>query len=216
MSIPVTQVVSESLNFIGMGAFALSGALMAVRKQMDVVGVVVLATITTLGGGIIRDVLIGELPPAALRNTWWLVVPLIATVLTFFFAPQVTRLRRAIVLFDAIGLGVFAATGAAIAMAHGLGMMPAALLGVVTGVGGGMLRDLLAGETPSVLRRDTQLYAIPAILGCGGLVISVRLGADPVWAQSVAAAFICGMRLLAILRRWRGPVPRPVIRPRRG
>lgn len=216
MSIPVTEAVSQSLNFIGLGAFALSGALMAVRKQMDVVGMVVLATITTLGGGVIRDVLIGDLPPAALRHTWWLVVPLVATGLTFFFAPQVTRLRRAIVLFDAIGLGVFAAGGTVTAMAHGLAPMPAAILGVVTGIGGGILRDLLAGETPSVLRRDTQLYAIPAVIGCTGLVTALHLGADPTWAQFVTAAFICGLRLVAILRRWRGPVPRAVLRSRRG
>ncbi len=202
----------DIVNYVGLTAFALSGALLAVRKQFDLVGMVVLASITCFGGGIVRDVLIGDVPPLALRHSGWLVVPLAATVLAFFFHPQITKLRRAIVFFDAIGLGVFAAGGALRATQVNLSPLPAAIIGVVTGIGGGILRDLLAGDVPAVLRRDSQLYAIPAVLGCGLLVGGLRLGLPAGWSTFGAALFISGLRLLAVLLRWRGPVARTVYR----
>ncbi|MTD13788.1 trimeric intracellular cation channel family protein [Nakamurella sp. YIM 132087] len=204
----VSTVLLDVVNFVGLAAFALSGALMAVRRQFDVIGMAVLATITTFGGGVIRDVLIGDTPPEALRNVWWLVVPLAATAVAFFFHPQITRLRRAVVVFDAIGLGVFAVNGSAKAMQWGLSPLAAVMLGVVTGIGGGILRDVLGGETPAVLRRDSQLYAIPAILGCTITVTLLALDVHLLAATLPAAAFITGVRLLAVWRRWTGPVPR--------
>lgn len=203
----VQALIIEVLNFIGLSAFALSGALMAVRCQFDIVGMAVLATITTLGGGVVRDVLIGSTPPDALTHTWWLAVPLIVTGVTFFLHPQVTRLRRAVALFDAVGLGLFCTGGAAKAMSFGLGPLASVVLGVITGIGGGILRDLLTGEIPAVLRRDSQLYAIPAILGCTLVVTAVHWGAPGILTQFLGAAFITGFRLLAIWRKWRGPVP---------
>lgn len=207
-----SDLILEIISFIGMGAFAVSGALLAVRKQFDVVGMVVLATITTLGGGIIRDVLLGDTPPEAFRHTWWLVVPLIATTLTFFFHPQLSRLRRAVVVFDAVGLGVFAASGTVKAVSFGLDPLAAVMLGTVTGIGGGILRDVLAGEIPTVLRRDSQFYAIPTVFGCVVVVVALELGANRVWTLFGAAVLITGIRLLAVWRRWRGPVPRTSLR----
>ena len=200
-------LITQVLNFIGLSAFALSGALMGVRRQFDVIGMAVLATITALGGGVIRDVLIGSTPPDALTHTWWLVVPLVATALTFFFHPQVTRLRRAVQFFDAVGLGLFCTSATAKALAFGLSPLASVMLGVVTGIGGGILRDLLCGEIPAVLRRDSQLYAIPAILGCTIAVTALHFGAPTTLTQFLCAAFITGFRLLAIWRKWRGPVP---------
>src|SRR6476661_10292205 len=110
---PATEIVETTLNLIGVFAFALSGALLAVRRKFDIVGMAVLATVTAIGGGIIRDVLIGDIPPAALTDPWSLLIPLAAAVLTFFFHPRVARMGHTVQLFDAIGLGVFCATAAA-------------------------------------------------------------------------------------------------------
>jgi uncharacterized membrane protein YeiH len=203
----VQALITQILNFIGLSAFALSGALMAVRRRFDVIGMAVLATITALGGGVIRDVLIGAIPPDALTHTWWLAVPLIATAVTFFLHPQVTRLRRAVAFFDAVGLGLFCADGSAKALSFGLSPLASVVLGVITGIGGGILRDLLTGEIPAVLRQDSQLYAIPAILGCTLVVTALHFGAPTTFTQFLGAAFITGFRLLAIWRNWRGPVP---------
>ena len=201
------RLIIDVLNFIGLAAFALSGALMGVRRQFDVIGMAVLAMITALGGGVIRDLLIGSTPPDALLHTWWLVVPLAATAVTFFFHPRVTQLRRSVAFFDAVGLGLFCVAASAKALAFGLSPLAAVILGTVTGIGGGILRDLLSGETPAVLRRDSQLYAIPAILGCTMVVTALRLHAPEALTQVLAASFITGLRLLAIWRKWRGPVP---------
>lgn len=204
----MTHAVTDALNYIGLMAFAISGALMAVRKNMDVVGIVVLAAITALGGGMIRDALIGDLPVMALRNTWWLVIPLAAAGIVFFFHQQLRRLHKAIQVFDAVGLGVFCAAATAKAPQFGLGPVAAVVIGVITGIGGGILRDLLGGEIPSVLRRDTHLYAVPAVAGCILVAVAHELGQDGVWIQALAAAAICGMRLLALWRRWGAPAPR--------
>lgn len=193
---------------IGIFAFALSGALLGVRRRFDIVGMAVLATVTALGGGVIRDVLIGDVPPAALENIWWLLLPLVATAVTFFFHPQVTRLRRAIHVFDAVGLGLFCATATAKATQYGVSPLAAVLLGTITGVGGGILRDLLAGETPAVLRRDSQLYAIPAVAGCTVVAVAHSLGYDGLVIQTVAASGIVAWRLAALWRGWGAPVPR--------
>ena len=194
-----------ALNLIGLIAFALSGALMAVRKDMDVIGMVVLAAITALGGGVIRDVLLGDTPPVALRTTWWLVVPIAAAAVTFFFHPVVARVRRAVLVFDAIGLGVFCAAATTKGIAAGLGPLGAVVIGLITGVGGGILRDVLAGEIPSVLRRDTKLAAL---VGCLFVATAHELGQDGLWVQFVAAAGICALRLAALWRGWGAPAPR--------
>jgi len=201
-----TAVFENVLNLIGLFAFAVSGALLAVRRQFDLVGMAVLATITALGGGIIRDVLIGAIPPAALRNTWWLAVPLVATVVVFFLHRPVGRLNRAVLFFDAIGLGVFCAAGTSKAIAFGLVPLAAILMGTITGIGGGMLRDVLAGEIPSVLRKDSKLYAVPAVLGSTVVAVAHAAGLDGVWVQVVAAALIIGLRMLALWRGWGAPV----------
>jgi uncharacterized membrane protein YeiH len=148
--------------------FALSGASLAARKGFDVVGLLVLAMATGLGGGILRDVLLGDLPPVAMRHQLYLAAPIIAALVVLGGHHAVEKMWRPVLVFDAAGLGLFSVVGTAKALDHSLGILPSVLLGVTTAVGGGMLRDVLAREVPSVFRADSALYAIPAALGsCG-------------------------------------------------
>lgn len=203
-----THSVETTLNLLGILAFAFSGALLGVRQQFDVVGMAVLATVTALGGGIIRDVMIGAVPPAALNNPWWLVLPLVATALTFRWHPQVRRMRRAVELFDAIGLGVFCATATVKAIDYGVHPLASVLLGSITGVGGGLMRDVLAGVTPAILRKDSRLYVVPAVVGCAAVATASVFVPVTIWMQAVAALVIALLRGLALWRGWTAPVPR--------
>lgn len=195
------------LDLAGTFVFALSGAMLAVRKRFDVVGVLVLAVAAGLGGGMLRDVLLGATPPAALTHQSYLLIALLAAELGFGFHPRLARLGPSIQLFDALGLGLFAVSGTVRSLQFGLGPLAAILLGVVTGAGGGVIRDLLAGETPFVLRRD--VYALAALLGALVYLGAHRLGlAPPVAATSgVGATFL--LRVLALHFGWQAPRPRP-------
>ncbi len=197
-----------ALTALGIAAFALSGALMAVRKDMDVVGMFVLASITAVGGGLARDLLL-DVPVAALRTPWWWAIIAVATLAVFFFHGAVQRLRRAVLVCDAVGLGLFCATSTAIALQQGLGPLEAVLIGAMGGAAGGVLRDVLAGEIPSVLRRDTQLYVVPAVLGCAVVVLAEARGLDGTWTVIGASGLITAVRILALWRGWRAPAPRP-------
>src|SRR5688572_7733188 len=160
------------LDLTGIFVFAISGALVAVHKRFDIFGVVVLAGATGLGGGFLRDVLIGATPPAALADWRRLLVPVAAGLLTFFFHPAVGRAERQVAVFDAFGLSLFCVTGAIKADGYGLGLLPAALMGMVTGIGGGMARDLLTGRVPVIFRGE--LYATPALAGALIAVVAAR------------------------------------------
>lgn len=196
-----------ALTALGILAFALSGALMAVRKDMDVVGMFALASMTAVGGGLVRDVLL-DVPVAALRNPWWWLIIAVATAAVFFFHRAVQRLRRAVLVSDAVGLGLFCATSTSMALGQGLGPLESVLIGTAAGVAGGMVRDVLAGEIPTVLRRDTQLYAVPAVLGCTLVVAAFAVGLDGVAVVVLAGAAIAVVRILALWRGWRAPAPR--------
>jgi uncharacterized membrane protein YeiH len=176
-----------ALNLAGTFVFGISGGLAAVRARLDLFGIVVLASVVGLAGGIIRDLLIGT-PPATFRDWRYLGVTAAAGVLCFFASPALARVPRSVLVFDAIGLGLFCVTGATKALDFGVGPLPAVLLGAITGVGGGMLRDVLLREVPSVLRSD--LYAVPALLGATVLVVAQAGGsASPVFP--VLAAVTC-------------------------
>ncbi len=194
-----------TLDLVGIFVFAISGALVAVRKQLDLFGVLVLAGTTGLGGGFLRDVLIGATPPAALADWRYLLVPVGGGLLTFAYHPALGRMERLVNVFDAFGLSLFCVAGALKALDYGLGPVPAALMGMLTGIGGGMLRDVLAGRVPMVFRGE--LYATPALAGAAVVVLGDR--ADlPVVAMAVAGASVCLLwRLLAMSRGWRAPMP---------
>lgn len=194
------------LDLTGIFFFAVAGALVAVRKNLDLFAALVLGGITGLGGGFIRDVLIGATPPAALTDWRYLLVPVLAGLLTFAFHPAVSRLERVVTLFDAFGLAVFCVTGALKAVEFGLGPVPAALMGMVTGIGGGMIRDVLVGSVPVIF--EGVLYATPALAGAAVAVLLDRAGL-PFLAVAAAGFSTClTWRLLALVRGWRAPLPK--------
>lgn len=200
---PATSLVV--LDLLGIFVFAVSGALVGVRKHLDLFGILVLAGATGLGGGFVRDVLIDATPPAALADWRYLVVPVAAGLLVFRFHPAVGRMERGVAVFDAFGLALFCVTGALKAVEHGLGPVPGALMGMVTAIGGGMLRDVLAGRVPVVFRGD--LYATPALAGAAVAVLVERAGL-PVLVPALLGASLCLVwRLLAMWRDWQAPLP---------
>lgn len=194
------------LDLLGIFVFAISGALVAVRKGFDVFGVLVLAGTTGLGGGFLRDVLIGATPPAALADWRYLIVPLGAGLLTFAFHPTVGRLVRVVDVSDAFGLSLFCVTGALKAVEYGLGPVPATLMGMVTGIGGGMVRDLLAGRPPDVF--SGNLYATPALAGAAIAVGLDRAGLPFALVASAGFGVCLVLRVLSIVLDLRAPKPR--------
>jgi uncharacterized membrane protein YeiH len=196
-------VVPVALDLVGIFVFALSGALLGIRIQFDIVGVIVLAAVTGLGGGIMRDVLIGDIPPASFTDWRYFAVPVVAGLVAFRFHPELARIERYVDWFDAMGLGLFCVTGAVKALAYGLDPVPAALMGVLTAIGGGVLRDLLADRTPVVLRED--VYAIPAMAGSLVVVLTWQLGVFREWVLIPAAALCITLRFLALHFRWSAP-----------
>ncbi|MER7502566.1 trimeric intracellular cation channel family protein [Nonomuraea pusilla] len=198
--------MSEILDLVGIFVFALSGALMGVRKRLDVVGMAVLAEMTALGGGLARDLIL-NVRPAAFQSVGYVLVPVAATVIVFFWHPHVARVMPAILVLDAAGLGLFCAVGTEKAMVYGLSPLHAALLGVTTAVGGGMIRDVLAGEIPTLLY-DRQLYAVPAMLG-SAVMAGLSWAGWHGWPATLAAAVLAfGLRLAAMRRNWRAPLAR--------
>jgi uncharacterized membrane protein YeiH len=187
------------LNLVGTFVFGLSGGLAAVRARLDVFGVVVLAAVVGLAGGITRDVLIGT-PPETFRDWRYLAAVGAAGVVSFFAEPALDRERvqRAILVLDAVGLAVFCVTGASKAVAFGLGPAQSIILGAITAIGGGMLRDVLLGETPIVLREG--LYAIPALLGAGIVVAAHGAGSTSAVFPALGAIACFGLRLIGV--RW--------------
>jgi uncharacterized membrane protein YeiH len=197
--------VISVLELIGLFTFATSGALLAIQKGFDVVGILVLAMLTALGGGILRDLVIGATPPAAFTDVMYVVVPVGAAVVTFFAHPLLRRLSFTVLLFDAAGLGLFCVTGTLKALDFGLGPTQAVLLGVTTAVGGGVLRDITARETPTLLQSDSSLYAIPAAVGAVAIAIAYRFHMPMDVVGTVAAVFVFAFRVVAMVRDWRAP-----------
>ena len=197
--------VQHTLEVVGIFVFAISGALLAVRKNFDVFGMAVLAEVTALGGGLFRDLVIGAVPPAAFTDLGYFITPLIAALLVFFLHPHVERIQGAVNVFDAAGLGLFCVAGTTKAYEYGLGLTSSVALGLATAVGGGVLRDVLANEVPSLLRWDRDLYAVPAIVGATMVALCLRYAAlTPLTsASAVLTAFV--LRLLAMRFHWRAP-----------
>jgi uncharacterized membrane protein YeiH len=189
------------LELAGVLVFSISGALTGIRLRLDVVGVLTLATATGLGGGVLRDVLIGAVPPPGLADWRYLVTPVAGGVLSWWFHPTLDRLTRPIVLLDAIGLGLFSVAGALKALDAGVGILPSAVLGVITGVGGGVLRDVLCGEVPFIFRPG-ELVAIPALMGAA-TAVALHAAHLPTLVVVVGAGSLTTLwRLLAVWRGW--------------
>ena len=200
---PAMKLFLTALDFVGTFVFALSGAIAAVKRELDFFGVLVLSFVAATTGGIIRDVLIGAVPPAALVDWRYLVISLSAGVLAFYWLPAIARLRSPVQLFDAAGLALFAVSGAQKALAYGLDAPMAALLGMLTGIGGGMARDVLIREIPTVLR--AELYAVAALAGASVVVTGEWVGL-PSAATTLVGALLClGLRVGSIYRGWHLP-----------
>lgn len=217
--------LEEALNLIGTFAFALSGALLAVHKGYDIVGMTVLAEITAIGGGVVRDLILGAVPPEAFTDHVTFLLPLGAVALIFVVyryilhtqSPQDrpslvrryrTQLQTAVLVFDAAGLAVFCVAGTAKALAYHLGPLEAIALGTLTAVGGGILRDVLANERPAVLRAGSELYAVPAVLGSAIIVAVQYLHHYGSLAAGLAAVFVFVLRIGALRYGWRAPQPK--------
>ncbi|WP_067599546.1 trimeric intracellular cation channel family protein [Nocardiopsis listeri] len=195
------------LDLLGVFAFALDGALTAIRSaRVDIVGVMVLGVVTAIGGGIIRDVLLGD-TPATFQDWRYLVIALTGATLAFFLNRQLTHLSKPILLFDAAGLSLFAVIGSTKALEYGFGPMQAVILGVITGVGGGTLRDVMLNRVPTVLSANSRLYAIPAMLGAGIVVVGNLFGFAAWWVAVVGALVCFGMRMMSLRYRWNAPRP---------
>jgi uncharacterized membrane protein YeiH len=192
------------LDLSGTFVFALSGAFAGARRELDLFGVLVLSFAAGNSGGITRDLLIGAVPPGAVADWRYLGVSLLAGIVTFYCSPLIVRMSNPILIFDAAGLALFAVTGSSKALAHGLNPVMATALGVVTGIGGGMVRDVLLAEIPTVLR--AELYAVAALAAAAIVVIGhvLQLPVAAVTAVALISCFL--LRVMAIRRGWRLPV----------
>jgi uncharacterized membrane protein YeiH len=206
------QQLLVTLDLAGTFVFAISGATAGVLHQLDLFGVLVLSFISSTAGGMTRDVLLGAVPPQAISDWRYLGISLLAGFATFFCYPLFARLRSVVLVFDGAGLALFAVSGTQKALAYGLNPIMAALLGMLTGIGGGVARDLLVTKIPTVLRTD--LYAVAALVGAIVVVIGHLLRIPPNETALVGAAFCFGIRLSAIYYGWQFPRARPFHQPK--
>lgn len=192
-----------TLNLLGTFVFGLSGAMVAIRRRFDIFGILVLAVATGVAGGILRDVLLGAVPPEVLVTIWPMLVAAFAGICAFFFKPLIDRFTRPVMLLDAIGLGVFAVAGCRKAMIYGLDPAGAILLGVMTAIGGGMLRDIMAAEVPRVLHEE--VYALAAFVGAAAYAAAIWLVVPEVTAATAAVLLAVGLRLASVRYGWTLP-----------
>ena len=200
----VQRTLVLTLDLCGTFAFALSGATAGIRRRLDVFGVLVLSFAAATFGGIGRDVLIGDTPPAALIDWRYLAIALAAGLIAFFWSSLIEQFRNPVRIMDAMGLAFFAVAGTQKALAFGLSPLMAALLGMLTGIGGGIVRDVLLAEIPAVLRSD--LYAVAALIGAAIVAVGSMVDAPAIITTSLGGAVCFGLRLMAIRWDWHLPV----------
>lgn len=204
----VAVTVAPVWELLAVFAGALSGGLAAVRRKFDIVGVLTLAIVTGMGGGILRDVLLQRFGIAAFHDNRYLLTAVIAAAVVFFFSGIANKFSKPMLYIDAISLGLFVVVGADKALRADLTILPAIMLGVMTATGGSIVRDLLSGEVPEILQPGA-LYSTAALIGSVVFVLAVTwLGVVKEFAALFAIALSVGLRLLAIWRGWQGPVPR--------
>ncbi|GAA1605903.1 trimeric intracellular cation channel family protein [Actinoplanes couchii] len=194
-------------DLIGVAVFAASGASAAVAKRLDLFGVAFVGFAAALGGGILRDVVIGAVPPLAFADWRYAVTAVVASVAVFWLHPALHRVRRTVLVLDAAGLGLFTVTGTLKALEAGVPAVGACLVGMLTAIGGGLTRDLLTGEIPAVLQRE--IYAVVALGGAVLVTVLYRLDQAHLLPLAAAATLITGLRIVALYRRWSAPVAVP-------
>ena len=196
------------LDFLGTFFFAISGSLVAAHRRFDIVGSVLLGSLTGLGGGVVRDLILGVTPTAFAQPVYFL-APVAAAVLVFFLYAAVERFPRTLLVFDAAGLGLFCTAGAAKALELGMNPVAAALLGVTTGVGGGLLRDVVANRDPELFNPD-DIYAVPAMVGAALVTGAWLAGWNSPLVQVLAGVLVFAFRLTSLRFRWH--VPHAIVR----
>lgn len=197
-----------ALDLLGVFVFGLSGALAGVRKQFDALALLILAAAAGLGGGILRDVLIGAVPPVGISEWPLMAAACAAGLVTFFFHHRVVRVERAVLVLDAAGLGLFAIAGTLKALQLGTTPLTAVIVGVLTGVGGGVIRDLLAGDVPRLFAHS-EWYATPALLGATAFAAAWTADVVNPGVTWGCVVLIVALRILALRRGWEVPAPRP-------
>ena len=195
---------SLALDLLGVFFFAVSGSLLAVRREFDIVGSLLLGTCVGLGGGILRDVIIDAGVPRAFDSPIYLVPPVVAAVVVYFFAHAVQRFHNLLLTFDAAGMALFSVTGTLVALAAGMNPTAAAILGVVTAVGGGVIRDVVANDVPQIFRAR-GLYAIPALIGAALTSLASWAGWFGVGTGTAIAAVVFALRMVSLRYRWGAP-----------
>ncbi len=199
----VVNTLLVAFDLAGTFVFALSGATAGVKHRLDLFGVLVLSFAAGNSGGIARDVMIGALPPAAISDWRYIAVSMLAGLVTFYWYQIINRLSSPVLVFDAAGLALFAVAGAGKALAFHAGPVAAILLGMLTGIGGGIARDVLVSEIPTILR--TELYAVAALLGSAVMVLGT-MAHFPASIAAIAGATLCfAVRFTAMRRGWQLP-----------
>jgi uncharacterized membrane protein YeiH len=194
-------------DLIGVAVFAASGASAGVSKRLDLFGVTFVGFVAALGGGILRDLVIGAVPPLAFADWRYPITAAAASLAVFWLHPHVNRLRRTVLVLDAAGLGLLTVTSTLKALEAGVPDVGSCLIGMLAAIGGGLARDLLTGEIPVLLQRD--IYAIAALGGAILVTVLRELGLTGPLALGLSAVLITGVRLLALYRRWSAPIAMP-------
>lgn len=201
--LPVIYII-RALDLVGTFVFAMSGAVLGNRRNMDVFGVLVLAFVTAASGGILRDLLLGTVPPDAIASWHALAISTVAGLIAFWLQGPISRLHRLGLVLDAAGLGVFAVAGTYKALEHGLTPPMAALLGMISGIGGGMVRDVLTARVPVVLQ--AEVYATAALAAALVVIAGHWVGLSPAVVSLPAIGLCLALRIVSILRGWQLPV----------
>jgi len=188
------------LDLVGTAAFAASGAWIGVRKHMDLFGVLVLGVVTAVGGGTLRDLLLGDIPPFSLKDETYICIAITVSLIVFINRVKFEVFEKPLLYFDAIGLGTFVVIGTTKALDFQLGFLGAVLMGVMTGTAGGVIRDILANQVPLILRRE--IYASACVAGGALLVVLEHFGTGRPVAALLAAGTVIVVRLLAIRYDW--------------
>jgi uncharacterized membrane protein YeiH len=194
-------------DLAGVAVFAASGASAALAKHLDLFGVVFVGFVAALGGGVLRDLAIDRVPPLAFGDWRYGAVAAVTSVVVFWFHPHLHRIRRAVLVLDAAGLGLFTASGTLLALKAGVPAFGACILGMLTGIGGGLARDLLTGEIPVVLRQE--VYALAALVGAVVVVVGLPTAVPDTPLMLGSAVLIFVVRLVALRQRWSVPTPKP-------
>jgi len=192
------------LDLLGTAAFAASGALAGVQRRMDLLGVVVLALVTAVGGGTIRDVLLGSVPPFCFKDENYLYLSILIALLIFFYHHSLDFMHRPLLYFDALGLGTFLVIGTGKALAFGHGFLVAVMMGVMTATAGGVVRDVLSDQVPFILQKE--IYATACIIGGILYCLLYYGGVNESLTAVLAAVLVVAIRVVAIHKHWSLPV----------